>query len=128
VRAGHLSLFLSLCIALVTGVVPLRVCHPTDGCSGGVVAIGVHAHDDHDAGHHEGRGSGGGPCGASCTDAPFDLGVPARPVTLDAPPAVAELLPVHLRDGSCEGSEAFESGRMLDVGIPLGTRSVVLLR
>ena len=123
-RVGHLSLFLSLCIALVTGVVPMRVCRPTDGCAGGVVAVGQHAHGDHD---DPSQGGGGAPSG-SCVDAPFTLGLPATPVTLDAPRA-AEPLPVALREVVLVESAILAPGRrFLDVGVPLGTRSVVLLR
>jgi len=123
VRAGTLPLYLSLILALVMGVVPMRECRPTDGCAGGVVLLGAHGHDD----HHDSC-PGDAPGSADCVDSQMTLARPAAAVTLpDASPALVALVlptaPAPLAEPATRDADVSPHTE-----VPPGVRSVVLLR
>jgi hypothetical protein len=123
VRAGPISLYLTLLLALVTGVVPMSECRPTDGCPGGVVPLGAHGHGD----HHDSHPGGGPDC--DCVDSPMTLARPGLAVTLPsfATPSSAIAAVVAL-DVSPVAAVSRDAPAPVDAGIPLGTLGVVLLR
>ena len=126
-RTGRLPLWLSLLLAVATGVLPLRECRPTDGCGGGIVLAGCHGHapDGHDASDDGSDRKTPGP--GDCIDTAMTLAAPAAPLALDAPTVAlaapgASLAPVTV---------AFLSTVEVlpDPGdVPPGVRGVVLLR
>lgn len=116
-RAAH---WLTLVLAVLGGVLPLRVCSPADGAGCGVRLIGQHAHDEgqgHDAddsashgcscGHHDCTGGGREeptPHHECCADVPLESVVTwvATPLDLPAPVAFVADAPregLHARDG-----------------------------
>jgi hypothetical protein len=119
-RAGGLPLWLSLVVALVTGIVPLCECGPTDGCAGGVVLAGSHGH-----GHDHGDGEGSGH--AACVDSPLTLAAPAPSVTTVAAPA-ADALTLAVPAVEPPALRPVDARPSRDAGVPPGTQGVVLLR
>lgn len=112
-------ILLALFLSVATGLVPLRECHPTDGCRGGVVLPGAH--------DHAGDRDGGDDRDGGCVDVPIPVGLPVSAVVVDAPPAAVAFAAIEPPPPALVASAPGGDAPLL-AAVPSGIRSVVLLR